>query len=88
MLLQCIIVIIMWSWQVQFEDKTVVLLNRENFEWNHSAATKLNQCFREKTSAVDFIQEFNRVTTTAPHSLYRILKKDVLKEPSDDSETM
>ena len=69
-----------------FEDKSVVVLNRENFEWNHSAATQLNQCFREKTTAAEFITEFKRVTTFDVATLCRVLKKDVFKEISDTSE--
>ena len=58
----------------------MVVLNRENFEWNNSSASQLNQYFREKTTAVDFIEEFNRVTNYHPHKDYRILRRDACKE--------
>lgn len=31
-----------------FKDKSAVVLNEENFEWNHATAAQLNQCFRDK----------------------------------------
>ena len=69
-----------------FEDKSAVVLNRENFEWNHATAAQLNQCFRDTTTAVEFIREFQRVTTFDVATLCRILKRDVLKEITDASE--
>ena len=63
------------------------MLNRENFEWNHKAATRLNQCFREKISAAEFITEFKRVMTFDVFTLCRIVKKDAFKEISDTPET-
>ena len=47
-----------------------------------------NRVFREKFSAADFIHEFKRVTIIDPHTMFRILKKDVFKDTSDDSEEM
>ena len=68
-----------------FKDKSVVL-NRENFEWNHSTAAQLNRCFRDTTAAVEFIRKFQRVTILDVATLCRILKRDVLKEIGDASE--